>query len=74
MKISIIGRVAAVFIALTSLAQPVSAGPVTFAIDRTAHFVHKAAYKIDQHVIEPGRRAIVNHTPRPRRVIHRITS
>jgi hypothetical protein len=52
------------------LAQTTSAGPVTFVVEKTAHFVHKAGQKIDQHVIEPGRRAIVNHTPRPR-TVHR---
>ena len=48
------------------LAQPTSAGPVTFVVGKTAHFVHKAGQKIDQHLIQPSRRVIVNHTPRPR--------
>jgi hypothetical protein len=48
------------------LAQPTSAGPVSFVVGRTAPFVHKAGQKIDQHLIEPSRRVIVNHTPRAR--------
>lgn len=74
MKIPISARLVVLLIAWLFLAQPVSAGPVSFVVDRTAHFMHKAASKIDSHVIEPGRRAIVNHTPRPRRVVHRVTS
>ena len=52
--------------ALFLLPQPTSAGPVTFVAHRTAHFVHKVGQKIDQHVVTPARRVIVNHTPRPR--------
>ena len=46
------------------LPESASAGPVRFVANRTAHFIHKAGQKIDQHVIRPGRRVIVNHTPR----------
>jgi hypothetical protein len=47
------------------LAQTTSAGPVTFVVGKTTHFVHKAGQKIDQHLIQPSRRVIVNHRPRP---------
>ena len=63
----------AIFCAATALfllPQATSAGPVTFVVHRTAHFVHKAGQKVDQHVIEPARRVIVNHTPRARTVHH----
>lgn len=56
--------------ALVLQPQTSSAGPVSFVVHRTAHFVHKAGQKIDQHLIRPGRRAIVNHTPRVR-TVHR---
>ena len=59
----------AIFCAATALfllPQTSSAGPVTFVVHRTAHFVHKAGQKIDQHIIEPGKRVIANHTPRAR--------
>ena len=60
--------------AATALAwQPLmaSTGPARTAADKTTHFVHRAAYQIDRHliqptdrhVIEPARRTIVNHTP-----------
>ena len=58
----------------------VTADPVTFVENKTTHFAHKTANKIDRHVIqpterhvieptdrhviEPARRTIVNHTPR----------
>jgi hypothetical protein len=50
------------------LVQTTSGGPVTFVVGKTAHFVHKAGEKIDEHVIQPSRRVIVNHTPRARNV------
>jgi hypothetical protein len=47
------------------LARTAAAGPVTFVAGKTAHFVHKASRKIDEHLIEPARRVIVNHTSPP---------
>jgi hypothetical protein len=69
MKNPIIGTVCALAASLL-LAQTTSAGPVTFVVSRTVHFVNKAGQKIDQHLIQPSRRVIVNHTPRPR-TVHR---
>ena len=59
-------RIAVLFLASSFLAQPASAGLVSNVVNRTAHFVHKAAYKIDHNVVEPTHRAIVRHTPHPR--------
>jgi hypothetical protein len=69
MKNPIISLVCAVTASFL-LAQTTSAGPVTFVVGKTAHFVHKAGEKIDEHLIQPSRRVIVNHTPRPR-TVHR---
>lgn len=72
MKIPIVATATAVT-GLLLVAQPreASAGPVTFVVAKTTNLVHRAAYRIDRHVIEPGRRVIVRHTPRVRRAIHR---
>jgi hypothetical protein len=66
MKNSIISIVCAGAASLF-LAQTTSAGPVTFVVGKTAHFVQKAGQKVDQHLIKPARRVIVNHTPGARR-------
>jgi hypothetical protein len=31
--------------------------------NKTVHFAYKAGQKIDRHVIQPGRRAVVRHLP-----------
>ena len=57
--------------AIFSAPQTVTAGPVTFAVNKASNIVHRAAYRVNRHVIEPtnrhviqpARRTIVNHTP-----------
>jgi len=54
--------------------QVASAGPVSVVAHKTANLAHRAAYRINRHVIQPterhvikpAQRAIVNHTPGPR--------
>ncbi|HKQ40117.1 MAG TPA: hypothetical protein VJ063_18735 [Verrucomicrobiae bacterium] len=53
--------------------QTVCAGPVHFVANKTANLAHRAAYRVNRHVVQPtnrhvikpARRAIVNHSPRP---------
>ena len=33
--------------------------PISYVIDKTAHYVNKAGRKIDEHLIKPGTRVIV---------------
>src|ERR1700681_4834286 len=33
--------------------------PISYVIDKTAHYVNKAGRKIDEHLIRPGTRVIV---------------
>jgi hypothetical protein len=34
--------------------------PISYVIGKTAHYVNKAGRKIDEHLIKPGTRVIVN--------------
>ena len=71
MKKSLITMLCAVTAMAAILApEPAAAGPVAFVVGRTEHFVHRTAYRIDRHVVEPARRVVVNHTPRVRRIVH----
>ena len=35
---------------------------VTYALDKTVHYVDKAGKTIDRHVIQPGKRVILHYT------------
>jgi hypothetical protein len=52
-------------------AQPASAGLVRNVVNRTAYAVHKAAHKIDEHIVNPTRREFVRHTRRAHATVHR---
>jgi hypothetical protein len=43
-------------------AQDAVAFPGERVFAKTTHFAHKAAYKINEHVVQPARRVVVRHT------------
>ena len=47
--------------------------PVTYVLGKTVHYVNKAGRKIDEHIIQPGKRVIIHYTGTgERRTVHRV--
>lgn len=52
---------AACMMAIFLFAQTAAAFPGERILNRTAHFAHKVAYKVDNHVIHPVTHGIKRH-------------
>ncbi|GEM_PF-2647842 len=63
MKHRILGFAFSALVACTFV-QPTEAGPIQVVANKTANVAHKAAYRIDRHVVRPTRRVIARNTPR----------
>jgi hypothetical protein len=58
LSLTLAALVACVFV------QTAGAGPLQTATYRASTIAHKAAYRINKHIVRPAHRVVVNNTPR----------